>query len=348
MRVNNKAFTLVELMVVIVIIGILMALLLPAIGAVRESARRTQCRNNLRQIGVAMIQYAGDNHEYLPPGYQSTTNTGTNWTPLNAVWQGVSTTYALAQYYNGTTTYNDTGRGRNADTPNFFGLEDTFAINQLWVPRLDASRNTVNEVSWYGLGMIGKYLDFEAETFFCPSQSVDAFETAEMMRLLRECHRRSPLVGDIANAPFNGSVPFSSYLYRGSDNVYRYDSSIPDHVPEPMRITRSIGQLSINDMSLAVADRGTFEPSALVMCSNIAVGSTGSPLPSPVYRMACHLAEHVNILFTDGSVRGFPNGATSGQKAALTVWPDDGTDAELRATLNSVFWEADRLREESH
>ena len=125
---HRRGFTLVELLVVIAIIGILIALLLPAVQAAREAARRSQCSNNLKQIGLALHNYhdtygvfcAACTGTTSPWGdhYQSTYSYMTGWVSLLPyLEQGpLYDQFTSPQTYNGQ-SYNPFGPYAYEDTP---------------------------------------------------------------------------------------------------------------------------------------------------------------------------------------------------------------------------------------
>src|SRR6201994_3071847 len=82
---RSRGFTLIELLVVIAIIAVLIALLLPAVQQAREAARRTQCKSNLKQIGLALHNYLDQARMFPPESIWAYGNVG-SWQPRNFTW----------------------------------------------------------------------------------------------------------------------------------------------------------------------------------------------------------------------------------------------------------------------
>jgi prepilin-type N-terminal cleavage/methylation domain-containing protein len=121
----RRGFTLIELLVVIAIIAILIALLLPAVQQAREAARRTQCRNNLHQLGLALHNYH-DTHNTFPMGKGH--DTGLGATSLHISWAT-----SILPFVDEAALYNAYNHGRNFDTADNTTVTGSY-LAQFWCP----------------------------------------------------------------------------------------------------------------------------------------------------------------------------------------------------------------------
>lgn len=106
---SPSAFTLVELLVVIAIIGILVALLLPAVQSAREAARRSQCQNNMKQLGLAALNYESTTGEYPPLELIRQSHC------INGDCRGASVFVLILQYLEESNVYDESGYDPNGN-----------------------------------------------------------------------------------------------------------------------------------------------------------------------------------------------------------------------------------------
>lgn len=149
-RRNSKGFTLVELLVVIAIIGILVGLLLPAVQAAREAARRMQCSNNLKQLGLALHNYHSA-HNKLP--YSAHTQGGASGTRQ----RGVSWIVRIMPYIEQTSVYNAldfAGDYTMQEGP--ISVQAFNALNNLRIPGLECPSSPLPKTRSYATNANGQ------------------------------------------------------------------------------------------------------------------------------------------------------------------------------------------------
>jgi len=343
---NGAAFTLIELLVVMVIISILVGLLMPALGRAREEARRTQCRSNMRQIGLALIMYANDNSDWVPVVY------GESADPER--WHGV-----------------------NRDTDSVSGYPDPmgqYTHNMMLIPTLDGSasdkRNDIEFRQIYeigpalpsGLGLLlsGGYLTQQgAVVLDCPTRTVAKdmhpdvkerfswdgrepffttggkwFEANGMALLAGNWYTTNPFV-EHTNDPEVGYYVDSAGEYNnegcstsGSGGARQGD------------LCSIIGSYSVRERIAVVGADGVHDHSCvklveaaatgLALVSDTVIGFVQSPVSSEDKalwnrRFIQNHDSAYNVLFPDGSVKTFADGAKNimNEQARVAIYNID-------------------------
>ncbi|PQO46340.1 DUF1559 domain-containing protein [Blastopirellula marina] len=140
--VQRRGFTLVELLVVIAIIGVLVALLLPAVQQAREAARRMQCQNNLKQIGLALHNYHGTYNSYPSGNYGMVNSAGDNYNGHGWTWHASVLPFVeqgtLQEALTGPDGFGNESGSENSGRSTI--LRDT-VLNMFWCPSQEDVRN---------------------------------------------------------------------------------------------------------------------------------------------------------------------------------------------------------------
>ena len=326
---SRRAFTLIELLVVIAIIAVLIGLLLPAVQKVREAAARTQCVNNLKQLGLAMHNYEGT-IGHLPPAFRNSTPPA--WAGLPPYFFSWSALAELNPFLEQTNIYNAMDLTQPIYVPPNFNISSAnqFAVQQvvkLFLCPSDVMRSVSADYGVPSIGptnyavCVGTGTTNGGAPFGSPVNSDGMFTAGNGFRIT-----------DITDGSSNTAMMSESLLGAGPTNVSGPMPSVANAVQTVYAYTgfgtplsdaacAGAGQWNVSDL------RGFMWASGEMRCGSYNHYYTPN---APIYdcvtndlttytSMAFRAARSrhtggVNVLFGDGSVHFV------GQSVSLTTW----------------------------